>query len=326
MAEFLVRRLLHALLALLGVATVVFVLIRALPGDPIDYYRSQTDAHATEAVVEQLRERYGLNQPALWQYASWLARTTQGDLGSSFRDHEPVSSKLRERLGPTLLLIAASLSFSFAIGVPLGVLLSSRRRVGEAVDALLLLLFSVPTFWLALLLVHWLVMRYQLFPLFGMESLGASDLNVGERIVDRIRHLTLPVICLSAGLIALIARVTRATMEEAMLEEHIAAARARGLSMGRARMHHALRNAAIPIISLLGVVLPFTLSGTVVVERIFQWRGIGDLFFDAILSRDYPVVMGLTLVTASIVLAAMVVVDLLYAFADPRIRLERRRG
>lgn len=321
MGVFLVRRFAYSVLTLLGVSFVVFVLIRALPGEPIDYYRSQLGSGpADAAALEAIRRSYALDGSAVTQYAAWFGRALRGDLGHSFIDHEPVGAKIAERAGATLTLNLTALLISFSIAVPLGVWLSGRRRRGEAADLLLLVLFSLPAFWIALLLIDALVVRSSLLPLFGMESISADSLSPSARVVDRVRHMLLPVVCLSIAPVAMIARVTRAAMIEAFSADHIVAARARGLSDRALKFKHALRVAAVPLISLFGVLTPFALSGSVVIERIFQWGGVGSLLIDSILRRDYPVVMGATLFTALIVLASSVIVDVLYAWADPRIR------
>lgn len=322
MAVFLARRLLYAILTLLGVSFIVFALIRLLPGEPIDYYRAQLGVGAVDqAALAEVRKSYRLDDPLLLQYGGWLIAALSGDLGFSFIDREPVTSKIRQRLGETLLLNGVALLFSFLVAIPLGVVLSSKRRVAAAADTALVLLFSVPAFWLALLLVSLFVMRAPLFPLFGSASYDAESLSFSARMIDRLRHLVLPVLCLSAAQIAMITRVTRGAMDDAMAAEHIVAARARGVSERSIVFRHALRVAFVPLISMFGVLLPFVLSGSVVIERIFQWKGIGSLFLDSIMTRDYPVVMGLTLVTAVVVLAGSIVVDFLYTLADPRVRV-----
>lgn len=312
----ILRRVAHAPLTLLGICTLVFVLIRALPGDTIAYYRGQLGPDVDARTLDEMRRARGLDRNIGIQYLYWLRDAARGDLGHSYTDRRPVTEKIAERLPNTLLLNATALTVSTLIALPIGLFLGSRRRrlLALASDLLLLLLFSLPTFWVALLLMEWLAVKLGVVPLYGMES----DPSAG--LLDRAAHMILPVICLSLPQVAIIARFTRTALETTMGEDHIRAARARGIDELQIVLRHGFRNILIPLVSLLGVMLPYLLSGSVIVERIFQWYGAGELFFDAVMARDYPVVMGVTLATAVLVLAVTTLTDLLYSVSDPRIR------
>ena len=186
------------------------------------------------------------------------------------------------------------------------------------------LLYSLPTFWIALLLVEWFSVRLGVLPLFGMTSDGYADMSVGQRLLDRTRHLVLPVVTLTYAQLAIFARFSRSALAEVIGQDFITTARAKGVSDRGVVLRHGLRNALLPLITLLGLTIPLLLSGSVIVEEIFQWDGIGRLYFESIRARDYPTVMGLTVVTAVMTLMAGLLADVLYAVADPRVRLGER--
>lgn len=322
MLTLLGRRLLIAPLTFLGITFVVFVLIHALPGDPLTYFIGQSGpGPRSAAAIAELRAEYRLDEPLLMQYAAWLTRAAQGDLGHSFVDGQPVSRRIAEKLPNTVLLNVAAFVLALLVALPVGIF--SGARSGGVVDrwsnAGFLLLFSIPLFWAALLLMHFLAMKYRILPLYGMGGSGASQ---AAQIADRLRHMVLPVICLTYGQLAFLARYAKTAVEESMHEDFVRASRARGLSEFRVLTSHVLPNAFVPFISLFGVLLPFLISGSVIVEKMFQWDGVGRLFLGAILRRDYPVIMGMTLFTAVVVLLVNIVTDVLYAAADPRIRLQ----
>jgi peptide/nickel transport system permease protein len=316
----LLRRLLTLPLTLLGIITLVFFLIQALPGDPVAYFAGQLPpGERSPQALESLRQSRGLDQPLTRRYADYLRQLASFDLGRSHVDHRPVTEKIGERLPHTLFLNGVALLVAVVLALPLGVWLGMRasRRTSRIADLFLLLLFSLPMFWVALLLIDLTVLRLNLFPLFGMRSLGAE----GGGVADRLRHVILPAICLAYVQLAVIARFTRSAVEEVKNHEFINAARARGLAEWRVVTRHILRNALVPLVTLFAIILPYLLSGSVIIERMFQWNGIGNLFFEAILARDYPVVMGLTLISATLVMFVVFVTDLLYAAVDPRIEL-----
>lgn len=324
MKRYLARRLAATAVTLAGIVVAVFLLIHAAPGDPALLYAGfRPGDRPPAAVLDEVRRAHGLDRPLAAQLGSWAARAARLDLGDSISHRRPVASLIAERIPATLLLNGLALLVALVVAVPLGV--AGAVRPGSWVDrssaAALFLLYSLPTFWTALLLIEVFAVRLDLFPLFGATSSGSESLPVGERFADRIAHLVLPVTALSYGMIAFLARFVRSSLRESLGEEYVRTARAKGAGMGTVVWIHAFRNALVPMVSLLGVVIPWLLSGSVIVEQIFQWNGIGSLFFGAILSRDYPLVVGLTLVAALVTLAASVISDFLYAVVDPRIRV-----
>jgi peptide/nickel transport system permease protein len=303
---YLLRRLALAIPTLFGITVVVFFLVHLAPGSPLSG-GADSLRRPTGRAAEEMRRLYGLDRPLPERFAMWISRAARFDLGESFVDHRPVAERIREALPNTLLLNGLALLFALAIAIPLGVVAGGRPE--SAFDRLsgaaLFALYSMPTFWAALLLQTLFSVRLRLLPLYGMESDAPGAGLAG--IADRLAHLALPVTCLTYGTLAFVARLVRA-------------ARARGASRRRALWTHALPNALLPVLTLLGLLIPALLSGSVIVEKIFAWPGLGRLYFDSILARDYPMILGLSLLTAVATLAATLLADLASAAADPRVR------
>lgn len=313
MAKFIARRLLLAVPTLAGITVVVFLLLRSVPGDPLTFHLSQLGPSAlTPAAIEALREEYGLHRGAAAHYFHWLSDVVRLDLGVSTLDRRPVSEKILEKLPATLLLNSVSLGIALMFSIPLGVRLARSPRGAEWANIGLVVLMSVPPFWAGLLLADWLAIRLNLLPLYGM---GAT---AGERVL----HLVLPAACLTYGQLAFFTRLTWAAVREQILLPHATAARSRGVGENAIAWRHGLRPAAQTLVSLLAVALPAILSGSVIIERLFAWDGIGRLYFDSVSARDYPTVMGLTLATAAAVLLVNIATDVLYRVVDPRVSLE----
>lgn len=327
MRSFIARRLAHALLTFVGITLVVFGIVHAAPGDPVDYYASTAGAgRLSPEVMAAIRAEHRLDEPLLVQYLHWFSSALRLELGRSTVDRKPVMSRILDKLPNTLLLNVVALTLALAVAIPLG--MAASLRPGSLFDrssaAGLLLLYSVPAFWMALLLMHFVSMRWDLLPLYGMVSSEHDLLPPGARFRDRAAHFVLPVVTLAYGQIAYFSRLTRASILDVVNREFITAARARGASEPSIFFGHILRNALLPMITTLGLVLPYLFSGSVIVERLFQWDGVGRLYFDAVLSRDYPTIMGLTVITAVATLIVSAVTDIIYVAADPR--LERLVG
>jgi peptide/nickel transport system permease protein len=323
MRAYIVRRLVYAALTLFGITIATFVLIHSVPGDPVSFWAGVSGMNASPAVLEAIRLEHHLDKPLLTQYAYWLRGVLTFDFGRSIHDRRPVSARVAEKLPRTVLLNAIAFSLAALIGIPIG--LWSARRPGRMLDrtsaVLFFLLYSLPAFWVALLLMQLFAVRLGWLPLFGVTSDAYASLTVGGKLADRLRHLVLPVITLAYAQLAIFARFSRAAVFDVIRQDFITTARAKGLGEGEVLWHHAFRNALLPLITLLGLTVPYLLSGSVIVEEIFQWDGIGLLFFDSIRTRDYPTAMALTVITAMATLMASLVADLLYAAADPRVRL-----
>jgi len=323
--RLLVRRLLTAALTLLLVTLLVFSLIQLAPGSPLapDEAGLAVGARMPPEWQDELRRLYHLDQPPLRRYALWVGDVLHGDLGRSLRDRRPVAEKIGERLGVSLTLNALALIVMLALSVPLGA--AAAWRPGSRWDRLsaggTYLLYAVPAFWAGLLLQLLFSVRLGWLPLAGLASAGDVELaGPLARASDRLAHLVLPVICLSYGGLAYLTRFVRATLLDAATGESLAAARARGLSALGAFYRHGFRLAAVPLLTLAGFLLPALVGGSVIVETVFSIPGLGRLFVDAAFQRDYPVLMGLTLLSGGATLGGILLADLAYAWADPRVR------
>lgn len=324
MTTYLLRRLAGALVTFVGITIATFTLIHAVPGDPISFYVGRAGVHSIPAgTLESIRREHHLDLPLPAQYAHWVRSAALLDFGRSIVRREDVRTIIAARLPNTFLLNLVAFLVAACVGIPLGLWGASRRGGGadRAISIGAYLLYSLPGFWVALLLIQLFSVKLGVLPLFGMQSDDYLQLSLAGRLLDRAQHLLLPAATLACAQLAIFARFSRAATAEVIRQDFITAARARGAGPSLLLWKHTFRNALIPLISLLGLTVPFLLSGSVIVERIFQWDGIGLLYFEAILSRDYPVVMAMTVVTAVITLLASLMADLLYAAADPRIRL-----
>ena len=323
MTAWLARRLLYAILTFFGITIVTFVLIHSVPGDPISFYIGKAGIGGIpHHVLEQIRREYHLDRPLPTQYAYWFRDIVTLDMGRSIIDRRPVATRIFEKLPNTVLLNTIAFALAALIGVPIG--LWSATKSGHLLErgsaVTFFLLYSLPTFWVALLLMRFFAVKLNVLPLYGMTSDEYDLLTGAGKFVDRARHLVLPVLTLTYGQLAIFARFSKSALTEVIRQDFITTARAKGAGDAVVLWRHAFRNALIPLITLLGLTIPYLISGSVIVEQIFQWDGIGRLYFDAILSRDYPTVMGLTVATAVMTLFAGLLADVLYAFADPRIR------
>ena len=327
MTTFLVRRLLGAIPLVLGIATIIFFLVNLAPGDPSVRFFNPNMSQETQ---DQIRVNLGLDQPVHIRYVRWIGALARGDLGHSFTLSRPVLDVIKDQLPNTLILSFSAIGIAFLLGILLGIVQAVRQYSWlDSISSIVSLFFySMPSFWLALMMV--LVFGYFAyqggwpiqFPPSGMQDVDYAFLSPMEKVQDRLLHLTLPATCLALVLAAGIARYTRASMLEVIRQDYVRTARAKGLSEPIVILKHALRNGLIPVITLLGLYLPFLFSGTVFIESVFSWPGMGKLVVDAILQRDYPVIMGGSLMFAMMVVIGNLVADALYAVVDPRIRYE----
>jgi peptide/nickel transport system permease protein len=327
MTIYLVRRLLYAVLTFFGITVATFVLIHSVPGDPISFFIGRTGVTGIPLEVQAaIRHEFHLDEPLPLQYVYWLRGAITFDFGVSIVDRRPVRERIAEKLPATFQLNLVAFLLASSIGIPIG--LWSATHSGHLVERAsavgFFLLYSLPSFWVALLLMQWLAVRFDVLPLFGMMSNDYYEMTVWQQFVDRTRHIVLPAITMTYAQLAIMARFTKSTVTEVIREDFITAARAKGAGTTAVLWRHAFRNALMPLITLLGITIPYLISGSVIVEQIFQWDGIGLLYYDAILSRDYPTIMGLTVATAVVTLLASLLADILYAVADPRVRLGER--
>lgn len=329
LAGYALRRVLGAVPLLLAAATVVFLLLHLAPGDPAAAYL-HPDVPAE--VARQVRRELGLGRPLHEQYLSWLGALLRGELGYSVSQGQPVARALWQALPDTLLLGAAALLVSFTVGPAVGMYQGARAGplADRALGAATLVAYSVPGFWVALLLLLVFsaapVRELLALPLTGTTSVGHDLMGPVGRVVDRLRHLALPAAALSLGPTAAVVRHARSAALEARDADHVRAARGRGLGQWAVAWRHVVRNALLPLTSLLGLYIPRLLGGAVVLEIIFSWSGMGRLLYRGVLARDYPLVLAATLLFAALVVVGNLVADLLYAAADPRVRYGKRRG
>jgi peptide/nickel transport system permease protein len=317
--SYILRRLFWAVPTLFGICLVVFLLLHLAPGSP-GAGGADSMRRASARAAAEMRRQYGLDRPLPEQFAAWMGRVARLDLGESFVDHRPVSERILEALPHTLALNGLALLFALALAIPLGVAAggSPEGAFDRTSGAVLFAMYSMPTFWAALLLQTLFAVRLRWLPLYGT---AADAVRAGlAGLPDRLAHLALPVICLTYGTLAFVARLVRSGVAEARTADYVTAARARGQSRGQALWRHALRNALLPVITLFGLLLPALLSGSVIIERIFAWPGLGRLYLDSILARDYPVILALSLLSAVVTLAATLLSDIAVAAADPRVR------
>ena len=322
MARWLARRVAQALVTFVVALTLLFVLMRLAPGDPVA--RLDDQRPMTPAEIERIRERYGINQPIWRQYRSFIAGVGRGDLGTSIEYNRPVTRLLAERLPATFLLGGCVLLLNFTLGLWLGVRQAVRRgsREDRALTLLSLAGYATPSFWLALVLA-WLVgVKLRWLPSAGLsDPLLAPDAPMATRAADLLGHLVLPALTLVVVTIAGTMRYQRSAMLDVLRLPYIVAARAKGLAERRVTWRHAWRNALFPVITLLGLWLPLLVTGSVFVESVFAWPGLGSLAAAAAGNRDYPLLMGTSILAGGLLVTSSLLADLAYAALDPRVRL-----
>ncbi len=332
MKTYVMKRLLLMIPTLIGISAITFLIIQLAPGDPAAMRVGSSvqgnigDQQMANEIIEKTRAEFGLDRPIYEQYWLWVTKIATLDFGSSYKDNRPVMDKIWERLPVTLQLNIISLLLTYLLAIPLGIYSATHQYTAgdKATTVVLFVLYSLPSFWVATILIlflgggdylHW-------FPISGISSLDAEQLGTWDWLVDRVWHLVLPVFCLTYGGLAYVSRQMRAGMLETIRQDYIRTARAKGLSERTVIFKHALRNSLIPIVTLLGFLLPAMLGGSIIIESIFTIPGMGQLGFEAILSRDYPVVMAISTIAALLTLIGLLISDIAYAIVNPTISLE----
>lgn len=309
---------------LVGISLISFLVINMAPGGPIGI-SADLNPKATAEYRERLKAYYGLDQPIHVRYVHWLGRMATLDFGDSFSlDGRKVSEKIRERIPVTLGINVLSLSLIFLVAIPIGIYSAVRR--GSWFDRISTVTvftgFAVPTFWLALLLMILFGVKLGWLPISGLVSLEHDSLSFTGRILDSARHLVLPVLLAGFGGLAGLSRYMRSNMLEVIRQDYIATAKAKGLVERTVVVRHAMRNALLPVITIVGLSVPDLLGGSVIFETIFSIPGMGQLFYQSVMSRDYPLIMGILVIGAFLTLIGNLLADVGYALADPRIRTE----
>ncbi len=314
MGRYILRRAISLLPVFFLMTIIVFAIIRMVPGDPIDVMYGTEGMD--EIQREALRQEMGLDQPLIVQYGGWLWRAMQGDMGRSYRYHIPVMELVLQRLPATLLLSITALALSVIIAIPLGLIAATRRNSWGDFSAMVfaILGISLPSFWSGIMLT--LIFAVMLKWLPSINYISPLD-----NPIEALRHLVLPAVTLGWSLAGTTTRLTRSSVLEELSKDYVRTARSKGLSEPVVVIKHALRNAMIPTLTMIGLQLGFLFSGAVVVEVVFAWQGIGQLLVESILSRDYPVVQGVILIVAAMVVLVNLMVDFMYTALDPRIRL-----
>jgi peptide/nickel transport system permease protein len=323
MLSYLIRRVMIGCLTLLLITFVIYGLIRNMPGSPLTVQMAEMDPSRKirPEDYERMKKSFGLDKPWWQAYGVWLGNVARLDLGRSFLQKQPVSRVIGQRIGPTLLLSVTSLFLAYLLSIPMGLYSTVRSgRYDERImSTALYMLYSFPTFVTALLLQMLLAVKLQWLPLFDMHSRGYESMTVWQQTWDLFKHCVMPVTCYTYGSLAYESRFIRANMHEVMKQDYIRTARAKGVGPLTVVFRHAFRNTLIPFVTLIGLTLPSLLSGSVIIEQIFTWPGMGRLFFESIAARDYPTIMGLTLVFSLLTLLGTLLADVLYAIVDPRV-------
>ncbi|MFC1735983.1 ABC transporter permease [Candidatus Hydrogenedentota bacterium] len=333
MRNYIIRRLLLAFPTMLGITLVTFSIIQLAPGNPASMALgggaaglNAEEGGISREIIEQTKKLYGLDKPVHVQYLLWLKRIVTLDFGTSYKDHRSVLDKIVERMPISITLSLTSIFLVYLFAIPIGVFSSTHQNTksDSVITVVLFVLYSLPNFWVATLLMMFLGGGdfWNVFPIYGLVSDSYEQLTFLGKMGDRLWHLVLPITCLTYGGLASISRFSRVGMLEAIRQDYIRTARAKGLSEKAVIFKHAFRNSIIPIVTLLAALLPAMLGGSVIIESIFSIPGMGQLAFESILSRDYPVVMGITTISAILTLLGILLADICYAFVDPRISLE----
>ncbi len=325
MREYILKRLLMMVPLFFGITLITFSVIHLAPGGPVEVQTEMSYKSSAEA-RENLKRLYGLDKPLHEQYAAWLGRFARLDFGTSFVDGRPVIEKIAETIPITLTINLLGLALIFIIAIPLGVLSAVRQHsLFDRISTMVVFIgFSTPTFWLALLCMILFGVYMGILPISGFRSIDTSGMNLVQKGLDIGRHLILPVGVSAFGGIAGLSRYSRSSMLEVIRQDYIRTARAKGLSERTVIVRHALRNALMPIVTILGLSVPGLIGGSVIFETIFAIPGMGQLFYSSTMSRDYPTIMGILVIGAALTLIGNLIADISYALIDPRIRVRGR--
>ena len=314
-----------------GISLITFLVVQLAPGSPVYMKLRKGESglasdRASQEIIEQTKKLYGLDKPVLVRYVLWIGRLVRLDFGNSYKDQRPVREKILETIPVTLQIEIIVVFLVYLISIPIGVYSATHQRsYGDyAVTVVLFILYSLPSFWVAMLMIVFLGGGQFLnwFPIVGLSSFGAEAMTWPQWLLDRAWHLVLPVACLTYGGLAGLSRYARAGMIEVIRQDYIRTARAYGFSEKVVIFKYAMRNSLIPIITLLATLLPDLIGGSFIIESIFTIPGMGRLGFEALISRDYPLIMGILSVSAFLTLVGLILSDVMYAIVDPRIKFE----
>ncbi len=319
--RLLQRRLVQAAPLMLGVVVINFVLIHLAPGSFLELMTAENQV-SDPATVALLRKTYGMEDPLWLQLVKYIWALLHLDFGFSYRQNMPVIDAIAINLPATLLLMISSITLAFAVGVAAGVVASTKVRTvwDSLVSVAAMFFFAAPSFWLGIMMIVLFAVKLGWMPVGGMATIGATGSGLGG-VLDILHHLILPTLALGLFYAAIYARVMRSSMLEVSQLDFVRTARAKGLSRNQVTVHHVLRNALLPVVTILGVQMGTVLAGSVVIESVFRWPGVGSLLFDSVSSRNYPVVLGIMVLGSLVVITANIAVDLIYMWLDPRIEI-----
>lgn len=325
MIGYIVRRLLSIIPLLIGITIISFAVIHLAPGKPVAIEQALNPKVSTE-VREKLNKLYGLDKPLHVQYISWVSKLAKLDFGRSFGDNRLVSEKIIERLPVTIAINLLSLLLILAVALPIGIrsALKPDQTFDRTMTVFVFITFSMPAFWLGLLLLNLFGVTLRWLPVSGITSLDFEYFSFWQKTLDLAKHLILPVFVSAISGLAGISRYMRSSMIEVMHQPYIYTARAKGVSENRIIYKHALRNAILPIVTVLGLSIPGLLGGSVIFESIFAIPGAGRLFYEAVMMRDYPLIMAEIVIVAILTMLGNLIADISYAYVDPRIRLKKQ--
>lgn len=330
MKDYLIKRFFLLIPTILGITLITFFIIQLAPGNPIQQKLGIDESIKAESItkdiIEQTKKLYGLDKPIHERYIIWLKQIVTLDFGNSYKDHRPVIDKIAERLPVTLALNFISIFLIYFISIPLGVYSAVKQQTTpeRLVTFFLFILYSTPSFWMAMILIFFLGGGdfWDVFPVYGIFSQGYESYSFADKALDFLWHITLPVFCLTYAGLASLSRFQKGSLLEVLREDYIRTARSKGLNERKVLFKHALRNSLIPIITIVGAILPALIGGSVIIETIFSIPGIGRLGFESILSRDYPVIMAIATISAFLTLIGILISDIAYVITDPRISFD----
>lgn len=320
MTKYIVQRILVSIPVFLGITLFVYALYSLAPGDPvISLVGGDQYARMSPEQIQKVRAQYGFDKPWTIRYVNWLGRFLQGDLGKPLKGTKPVLQQIGDRIPATLLLMGTALLLALAFGVPIGIIMALKQYSGldMVLTVVVFAFLSLPSFFVGLGAIYIFALKLDVLPTYGMMTIGAPF-----SLIDRVRHLIMPACILGFASAGSIARYTRASMLDVMRSEYVTTARAKGLKERTVTVRHIFRNALLPVVTIVAADLPALLGGAIITEQIFQWPGIGMLTIKRTTERDYPVLMGITVLTAVMILISNLMADVLYAAVDPRIRYD----
>lgn len=321
MVKYIIKRLLTAVVVLLGISIIIFALIHLQPGNP---YSTMIDPSVPPEVVKEMLDKIGYNDPIHIKYFKWISRAIKGDLGYSIYYGKPVLDIIGSRMSNTVILATFSLCLSIILGIGIGIISAIKKNTlfDKVFTTISFVGVSIPAFFFGLILIKIFAFDLKLLPVSGMKTLG-SDYTGTKAMIDGLKHIILPGIVLSFLQSTAFMRYTRSSMIDVLDKAYITTARSKGLSLNKAIFRHGLKNALIPIVTIICLQIPFLFSGALLTETVFVWPGIGRLSYEAVLNRDYSLIMGILMILSIIILISNLIADILYAIIDPRIRYDK---